>query len=446
MLRRGSLGLALSLLAHLALVVILLVRGGGGFSGPIDIEMTGGVHLEEVKDVPLGAPQPGDKGQEKARKARTRAPRVAADEGTLGTRPDDQDRKGAAATEDDSAPAPTSDLGAYGPTGSRLTVLLRLDRLRGTDYAAPIDDLLMHLPDRRFLLQGTGLELFTDFDALLVATPNPRDPTVTFVVARHHLEEEALRAALNRGARAGERPLTWRVQYGRPVGQRRVRKVEPDATLPPGLDARDDRLVVLAAPKLAVVTPRAYLDLMFKPSPAPNGPGEAAPGGVRPAVNEAAPGSEDPQSSQRAGVWANLLTRISADEGLMPPDGVVLIRAVDMWKPAGTPGDASPVLYGMEIPQEVKGFIAVEDAAPVLDITGTFKTEAPARHWETVWPGLQRKLRTNPFVMLSGFSGVVARATLVREGDAVRLRLGVSRDEALRLLTFAVQMLTSRGM
>ena len=224
MLRRGSLGLALSLLAHLAFVLILLARGMGGLTGPVDVELAGG--LTEVKDLPLGAPDPGDKpAAEKARKARVRAPRVK-EEGTLGTRPDEETRKGAGA-EDDSAPAPTRDLAAYGPTGSRLTVLLRIDRLRGTDYAAPVDDLLMHLPDRRALLQGTGLELFTDFDALLIATPNPRDPGVTFVVARHHVEEEALRAALNRGARAADRPLSWRIQYGRSVGERRVRKTPP---------------------------------------------------------------------------------------------------------------------------------------------------------------------------------------------------------------------------
>jgi hypothetical protein len=294
----------------------------------------------------------------------------------------------------------------------------------------------MHLPDRRALLQGTGLELFTDFDALLVATPNPRDPMVTFVVARHHLEEAALRAALTKGARAGDRPLTWRTQYGRLVGERRLRKggADDDEPAARGFEARDDRLVVLAAPRLAVVTPRAYLDLMFKPAAVPDG-----------GAADAGPGSEDEATGRRAGAWASLLNRIAADEGLMPPDGVVLIRAVDMFKPAGTSADASPVLYGMEVPPEVKGFIALEDA-PVLDITGTFKTEAPARHWETEWPALQRKLRANPLVMLSGFSGVVARATLAREGNAVRLRLGVTRDETLRLLTLAVQILTSRGM
>jgi hypothetical protein len=442
MLRRGGLGLALSLLAHVVLVLLLLARGMGGLTGPVDVELAGG--LTEVKDLPLGAPDPGDKpAAEKARKARVRAPRVKEEEGTLGTRPDEEARKGTG-IEDDSAPAPTRDLAAYGPSGSRLTVLLRLDRLRGTEYAAPVDDLLMHLPDRRALLQGTGLELFTDFDALLIATPNPRDPAVTFVVARHHLEEEALRAALNRGARAADRPLTWRIQFGRPVGERRVRKTAPalsqdqdaQAGTLRGLEARDDRLVVLAAPKLAVVTPRAYVDLMFKPRSLPDGAATSA----LPAGDEDGGAAPAPSA-----VWANLLGRIAADEGLMPPDGVVLIRAVDMWKPAGVPGDAPPVLYGMAVPSEVNGVIGLEDGATV-DLSGTFKTDAPARHWELEWPALQRKLRTNPLVMLSGFSGVVARASLAREGNTVRLRLGVSRDEAVRLLTLAVQILTSRGM
>jgi hypothetical protein len=432
MLRRGSIALAASLLAHLTLVVVLLARGLGTWSGPVDVELTG-VHLEEIKDLPLGAPPAGDRpaAPEKPRKPRAR-PRPA-DEATVATPSEVDERNGAAAMNDDSAPAPTSDLGAYGPTGSRLTVLLRLDRLRGTDYAAPIDDLLMHLPDRRYLLQGTGLELFTDFDALLIATPNPRDPTVTFVVARHHVEEDALRAALSRGARASDRPLTWRTQHGRPVGERRFRKAQAEARDPETVEARDDRLIVLAAPRLAVVTPRAYLDLMFKPA-------SGADGGAP----DAAPGEEE-TTARGAGAWAALLNRISADEGLMPPDGVVLIRAVDMFKPAGTPRDASPTLYGMEVPSEVNGFVALDDA-PALDITARFKAEAPARHWEVEWPGLQRKLRSNPLVMLSGFSGVVARATVVRNENAVRLRIGVSRDEALRLLTLAVQLLTNRGL
>ena len=85
---------------------------------------------------------------------------------------------------------------------------MRLDRLRGTDYAAPVGEMLMRLPDGRDFVTGTGLDLFTDLDALLVATPNPLDASVTFVAVRHHLDDAKVRAALTRGAKASDYTLS----------------------------------------------------------------------------------------------------------------------------------------------------------------------------------------------------------------------------------------------
>ena len=82
--------------------------------------------------------------------------------------------------------------------------------------------------------------------------------------------------------------------------------------------------------------------------------------------------------------------------------------------------------------------------APYLDIVAQFKTEAPAQQWETNWPTLQRKLRTHPLLVLSGFSALVTRAQLDRDGRAVHLRLLVSHDETLRLLAMAAHFLSSR--
>jgi len=67
---------------------------------------------------------------------------------------------------DDKAPLarPTS-LGQYAPEGSRLTALLRVDRLRNTPFASAVDEILLNLPDRRNLLEGTDLDLYRDFDA-----------------------------------------------------------------------------------------------------------------------------------------------------------------------------------------------------------------------------------------------------------------------------------------
>ena len=127
----------------------------------------------------------------------------------------------------------------------------------------------------------------------------------------------------------------------------------------------------------------------------------------------------------------------------MPPDGAVMVNAVDIFKSrAPAPGEP-PVLYGMPIPASVNGVIAIADS-PSLDIVAEFKTEAPAALWETQWPTVQRKLRTHPLLVLSGFSALVTRARMEREGRAVRLHLAVSRDETLRLLAMASHFMTRR--
>src|SRR5450432_3587277 len=241
--RRWSLALGLSVLVHLALIALGLGLGARRFTGPVDIEITG-MRLDEVKDLPLGGPAGGRGAGHAAHRARHRLQPLPPAEGALAAKADDRDRAGQkSAADDEDAAAPTSYLSAYGPKGSRLTVLLRLDRLRGTDYVAPVDALLARLPDRRDLLEGTDLDLFQTFDALLIATPHPLDPSVTFLAVRHHLDDAGLRAALSRGAKATGRQIAWRTEGGRPVGER-----HPRGKLPPGAPpSRDDRLIVLAA-------------------------------------------------------------------------------------------------------------------------------------------------------------------------------------------------------
>ena len=428
----------LSVLAHVGVVVIGLAMGARGFTGPVDVEIAG-VNLEEVKDLPLGGPEAGEGKAKAPARARNRGPQVSPAEGTLASRAGKDEKTGGSSPDQEDAdvgPAPTSDLGAYGPEGSRLTVLMRLDRLRGTDYAAPVDELLVWLPDRRELLYGTRLDLFMDFDALLVATPNPLDPSVTFIAARHHLDDARLRAELNQGAKATDRTLTWRTQNGRPIAERRARD---------GAAARrDDRLIMLAAPGLAIMTPRAYRALLLAPAAAPDGgPGGGEGDGARLAAGPDGGAAEPASATALKGGWSTMLKRIDAEEGLMPPDGAVMINAVDVLKSrAPTPGEP-PILYGMPLPAAINGVIGVADA-PYIDLVAQFKTDAPAQQWEANWPTVQRKLRTHPLLVLSGFSSLVTRAQLDRDGRTVRLHLAVSRDETLRLLAIAAHFMTGR--
>jgi hypothetical protein len=396
--------------------------------------------VQDVKDFPLGAPENGEHTNPRARaRARSQGPAVSAESGTLASRAgDEKPSAGSSAAEDEAAPAPNSDLGAYGPEGSRFTVLLRLDRLRGTDYQAPLDALLKHVPDRRELLTGTGLDLFADFDAVLMATPNPRDPSVTFLAVRHHLDPAAFRGALSRGLEQSDRTLVWRKLAGRYVGERGAAGKDGGATT-----GRYDekRIIVMFDPGLAILTPRAYRALLLEPPRASktSKTGEGA----------AAPSAEDPDGGADAGApppsWSTLLGRIDAEEGLVPPSGVAMIKLVNLLTARAGGQSGMPLLDGMEVPPAASALIGMDDS-PFLDLVAEFKTEAPAVHWEAAWPSLQRGLRTNPYVILGGFSTLLGRATLLREGSQVRLHLAVTRDETLRLLSLAQQLLSSRGL
>ncbi len=417
--RRIVLALLTSVMAHVAVVALGLAVGGAQLGGAVDFELTG-VH-EEVKDFPLGALEKGAEPTPKPRaraRPKARAPEAPRDEGTLASRAgaDAASQRGSSPDEDDAGPAPTNDLSAYGPSGSRLTVLMRVDRIKGTPYQGAVDQLLLRLPDRRELLEGTGLDLFTDFDTLLIATPNPTDPSVTFLAAHHHLTSADMKAALTRGARQTERTIVWRAERGRLVGERRTRQGTAGDPAEPPMRA-DDRILVLSDPGLAVIAPPAYRALLLqKKGPPPDG--GAPPEGTG---------------------WASLLSRIDAEQGLIPSDAVMMLKATDLIRgPAGNKTGRLPTMFGMEIPPEVSATVGIAEG-PSLDVSGTFKEESSALRWEAQWPAVQGKVLSNPWATLMGFSGLARRTSVVREGNTVHLHVSATEDEVLRLLMVASQ-------
>jgi hypothetical protein len=469
MLRRWGSAFVLSIAVHVAVaggVVGALLWSGLTFSVPIDVDVVG-MRMDEVHDLPLGpppgAPEPKSSGAPRARKRVAKAP--AADGELASEKPAKKDEAGAEAetpTDTDAAPPRVSRLEQYGPEGSRVTALLRLDRLRGTPYVPALDALLGRLPDRRDLLEGTGLDLFQAFDALLIATPNPLDYTVTFLAARHRLKDGELRAALDRGARATGRVLDWRTEGRRPFAERHGRHAVPGAT-------RDERLIVLPAPGLVVVTPPVYRPLLLAMA-RPRSPVAAAgaddaggdAGTAAAVVAEAAAGSGAGNSAvahEADGQWGALLRRIDAEDGIMPADAVAMISATDLFgvrnlargvDPGSRAGQAAPggkparlptgTIAGMEVPRVITVSIGV-DPSPFLDVVAEFDDEDQARHWERDWPALHHRLATNPYVMLTGFGALVSRAELSRSDTTIHLRETATDAETLRLLQIVARFM-----
>jgi hypothetical protein len=428
MVRRWSLGLALSVALHGAavggLVAWMWLRGA--IPSRVDIDIMD-VRSGPLKDLPLGAPPAG--AQHARARPRARAVATEDKDGTLLPRDERGKPRAGDGDGDEGGPGPT-ELRQLGPEGSRFTMLLRVDRLKGTPFADPVDTLLMHMPDRRDLLEGTGLSFYDDFEALLVATPNPLDYTVTFLAARHHVADGAMHAAIDRGARATNRVIAWRTAAGRPWGERRARA----GSSPPA--NRDERIIVLPAPGLVVATPPAYRALLM-------GPARRATGGADAGVDIGAVGGSaaDGGAGAPAPSWAALLRRIDDESGLLPANAVAMASAVDIFKRTSD----APILFlgiPLEVPRALTAVLGIEPE-PFVELTATFADEDEARRWEASWPALQRKLRTNPYVVLGGLAPLVARLTSARDGSVVVLRLTASVDETVRLLQVAASALPS---
>ena len=412
---------------------------------PVDIELKG-MRMDELADLPLGQRASGD-ARSHAHETPPPAEQVVTTPGKDGakkTRPRPRPKPPAPAASVDpdggaTPPRPQS-VRSYGPEGSRVTALLRVDRLRDTPYAAVVDAVLMRLPDRRELLEGTGLELYRDVDTLLLATPDPVDPNVTFLAVRHHLSDAALREALDRGARVTGRKLAWRTERGRPFAERR-----PDPSDP---TRRDERLILLAAPRLAVVTPPAYRKLILEGRPArarPSDAGAAAAGGA-----DAAGGAAPPADEHAS--WAALIRRIDAEDSIMPANAVAMLSAEDVFAPRrpralgdavdgtrGTSADDSASagppaqIYGLPVPRVLTATLGIAPQ-PFADVEGEFSDEADAISWEREWPRLRHSIMANPLVVLTGFSALLGRVSLARVNTIVHVHIDATELETVRIM------------
>ena len=411
--RRVTLALGISLGLHVAaLATVLGVLAWRGLSMAPKIDLVP-ITIESVKELPLGPPPSPTPAAVEPPRPRPKAIRGS---GTLATGHADAGAPDARpATPDARAPRP-GDLQASGPDGSRLTALLRLDRLRqapeARTYISSVDEILRLLPDRRRLLDGTGLDMYRDFDSLVIATPNPFDDTVTFLAVRHHLTDEALRAGLSRSAESQGRPIAWHEDGGRPVGIRgRSDFVKPGERVD-----RDDRIFVLPQTGIAVIAPPAYAKILLE-SAAPATPG----------------------SARRD--WSQLVTRIDAEATALPDDAVFMMTATNILR-AGGVGHAVPAGAPAALPK-VLSVIAGASPVSFVAVTADFQTEAQTTAWEREWPAWKQKLLGNPLLLLTGLSPILVRTEMERDGRKLSLRTTASPEETRRILQLIVTL--SRG-
>ena len=463
--RRILLALTVSLAAHAGVVAVATGVGLWRALSLVPAVRMQPIAIDVVKDLPLGAPPDKQPVAAVEPPVRVRKPRVRVasvrDGVTIPSAPDAgaPDSKSDAAVLAKTAPRDgggsidggrrrPGDLRSNGPEGSRLIALLRLDRLRASPDSdstiAAVDRLLLLLPDRHRLIDGTGLDLYRDFDSLLIATPNPTDDAVTFLAARHHLMDAALKAALDRGAKAARKPIAWRNLEGRPVGIRQQDKGAP-------LD-RDDRILALPMPALAIMATPAYAVQML-------GQDVLAPPNTAIAIDagraDAGASGKEPRKSSGRPNWREIAARIEGEDSAMPDDAAFMMTASNLFRaPAsewyvvpstrGASDDSPPRPLDSDTappPQTLTLVVGAE--TPFIEILAEFKTAADADRWERDLPAWKHKVVSNPAVFLSGFSSLVSRAQTTREENTLQTRIEVSTAELQRLLNLAANLTRS---
>jgi hypothetical protein len=103
----------------------------------------------------------------------------------------------------------------YFPLGHTTTLLIRFDRLRGTEWAQPTERLLRPMPDYRVLFGASDARIGEKLDTIIISTPQPQSAIATTLVAKTRLGRGALRGFLSTA-----NPVTWSAARGGLLGRR----------------------------------------------------------------------------------------------------------------------------------------------------------------------------------------------------------------------------------
>ena len=109
------------------------------------------------------------------------------------------------------SPGTAANLLAYMPPGHVLAVLVRFDRLRGTEWAQRTEALFQAMPDYAGLFGDRDADIADKIDLLAISTPQPRSVIATTLVMHTQLARPAIRDLLGSS-------YTWTTARGGMLG------------------------------------------------------------------------------------------------------------------------------------------------------------------------------------------------------------------------------------
>lgn len=331
--------------------------------------------------------------------------------------------------------------------GSQLVTIVRPRPARGTAHEVELLHLVTGLPGGRHLLEGTGIDLANDVDLIAALSPEIGVGGETSLAARHHLENGALRSALERGATQAGGVLAWRTGRGGEIGEA-SRGAASDG---------DRRFISFPTDDLVLIVPRGYRSpfvgsarrrITGASAIEPNG--LASPPAPRAPAAVPAPADRPAAPVENQG-WIDFLGRV--DDLLAGPlaDVLVVLAGTEASlgspagaarRPLGTPDGAGAVALGssgvsaptavLALPVPRASMAAIRRGGSV-DVQLAFADESAARTWEDGWSTVVDQLPTAPPFAFAT-TALRQRSRLIRTTDHVSIHVTFDHSELSRLL------------
>lgn len=302
------------------------------------------------------------------------------------------------------------ELDRFAPGDAALMLLLRNDRIAGSGYADSVRRLLEVFYDYKTLLWDSGLDPISDFDAMLIATPNPYRVTRTFLAIRHSLPPDRLKQALRRATSVNNTAIQWKREQLGWVGA---------IPSPPKLQ-RDPRVVVLRA-GVALLSEPAQARRFLAP-PRPEGrKGQSADHGAGGPGHPAAGASGDEASS-----LFDRLQAIDTQGGERRGGPALLLQAVNLARLIRLPRDLPP-------PLDLRVTIPASDPAHVRGVL-LFEDQQTARKFLRAARARLERARSSLLLRVMGYAGLLERLKLRRDARRLRASIRLDAKEVRRLL------------
>lgn len=287
----------------------------------------------------------------------------------------------------------TTKVDELGPANSNFYMLLNAKKVAGLPFADHIVEIMAPLPDFQLIIEGGGFHALRDFNYIVIASPNLRDVTQTFLAVEYKLTQDELIAGLERAAAADGEEIEWVEKEGRKMGN-------PAPIGHPEKD-RDPRWFVFLDDKVAVYVREEFL----------------------PAI-----GRGGDETKKTAGNFVANLTKMKTFAAREPRAGLQLVlKDIN----ASVKIKKSP----FEIPDSVE-LMAEAKAAPELMIKTEFLDEVAAKRFENQWKDdLPRFIDDKvPFLIRGMVKGFYDDTEFTLAGKLVTLRSEFSESQAKLIL------------